>query len=57
MQFELGSIASQLVGTRPDRIEPRAVKRRPKPYRLLTMMRDKAKALLRKGFDPFKKQK
>ncbi len=56
-ESELCSIASQLVGKRPNRVEPRAVKRRPKPYRLLTMMREKAQTLLRKGIDPFKKQK
>ena len=56
-ESELCSIASQLVGKRPNRVEPRAVKRRPKPYRLLTMMREQAQALLRKGIDPFKKQK
>ena len=57
IQFELGSIASQIVGNRPGRVEPRAVKRRPKAYRLLTMLREKARQLLRKGIDPYKKQK
>jgi len=56
-ESELCSIASQRVGKRPNRVEPRAVKRRPKPFRLLTMVREKAQALLRKGIDPFKKQK
>jgi hypothetical protein len=54
---ELVSIASQAVGNRPGRVEPRAVKKRPKAYRLLTMMRAKAQALLRRGIDPYKKQK
>src|ERR1051326_7003942 len=31
----LSAIASHHVGTRPDRYEPRACKRRPKPYPLL----------------------
>jgi hypothetical protein len=57
IRMELQSIASQTVGKRPGRVEPRAVKRRPKPMRLLTMMRDAARALLRKGIDPYKKQK
>ena len=46
-----------LLGKRPGRVEPRAVKRRPKAMRLLTMMRDAARALLLKGIDPYKKQK
>jgi hypothetical protein len=32
-------IAQQRVGNRPDRLEPRAIKRRPKPYALLTKPR------------------
>jgi hypothetical protein len=32
-------ISQKRVGDRPDRHEPRAVKRRPKPYHLLTMSR------------------
>jgi Transposase DDE domain len=39
------SLARHAVGTRPDRLEPRAVKRRPKPYPLLTKPRDKARRL------------
>lgn len=57
IRMELRSIASQTVGKRPGRVEPRAVKRRPKPMRLLTMMRDAARALLLQGIDPYKKQK
>jgi len=55
----LKGIAEQQVGkeSRKGRIEPRAVKRRPKPFRLLTMTRDAARALLRRGIDPFKKQR
>jgi len=45
-QFAL--IAQHEVGDRPNRIEPRAVKRRPKPYRLLQQPRRQAReALLR----------
>jgi IS4 transposase len=40
-------IAQQRVGERPGRIEPRAVKRRPKPYPLLTTPRQQARAYLR----------
>jgi len=36
-------VAEQTVGNRPGRIEPRAVKRRPKPYPLLTKTRAEAK--------------
>lgn len=43
----LATIASHRVGGRPDRCEPRAVKRRPKQHKLLTTTRDAArKALL-----------
>jgi hypothetical protein len=43
-------IAWYKVGDRPDRVEPRAVKRRPKPHKLLTKPRREAQAeLLRSG--------
>jgi hypothetical protein len=57
VRVELQSVASQIVGNRPGRVEPRAVKRRPKPYRLLTMARSAAQSLLRRGIDPYRKQK
>ncbi len=41
-------IAKNTVGNRPGRIEPRAVKRRPKPYPLLTTPRGEARAAVRK---------
>lgn len=45
-----GLIAQQRVGDRPGRIEPRAVKRRPKPYPLLMKPRPLARAdVLRHG--------
>lgn len=50
--FEL--IAQQRVGDRPDRVEPRAVKRRPKPYPLLTEIREIAIAKIRKYGHPVK---
>lgn len=48
----LAAIATHRVGDRPDRCEPRAVKRRPKPYPLLTRPRAEARArLLTSGCD------
>ena len=44
----LQSIASSRTPTRPGRIEPRAIKRRPKPRKLLTVPRDVARAQIRK---------
>ncbi|MCH8253173.1 MAG: hypothetical protein IID36_12040 [Planctomycetes bacterium] len=38
------SLAEHVVGNRPGRIEPRAVKRRPKPHDLLTKPRAQARA-------------
>ncbi len=45
----LESIARDEVGHRPDRVEPRARKRRPKPYPLLMVPRAKAKEALCKA--------
>ena len=42
----LKGLSQQLVGRRPDRIEPRAVKRRPKPHDYLTKPRAAARAEL-----------
>ena len=47
-------IAQQRVGNRPGRIEPRAIKRRPKPYPLLTKPRDQASAEVKKNGHPKK---
>ena len=44
---KLASIASHRVGNRPYRVEPRAVKRRPKIQQLLTRPREEARAMLR----------
>ena len=41
----LQAIARHSVGNRPDRVEPRALKRRPKPYDLLNKPRDQARRL------------
>ncbi len=43
LQVLLALSAEQRVGHRPGRIEPRAVKRRPKPYPLLTQPRQLAR--------------
>jgi hypothetical protein len=50
-------IGKKRVGDRPDRYEPRAVKRRPKPHPLLRMTRKKAKDLIKRGFIPYEKAK
>jgi hypothetical protein len=42
-------IGKKRVGDRPDRYEPRAVKRRPKPYPRLKMPRREAKRLIKRG--------
>jgi hypothetical protein len=47
-------IAQQRVGDRPGRIEPRALKRRPKPYPLLTKPRATAQAHVREHGHPKK---
>jgi len=40
------AIAYDRVGDRPGRVEPRCKKRRPKPYRMLTVPRDEARKVL-----------
>jgi hypothetical protein len=42
------TIRAHHVGQRPDRVEPRAVKRRPKPHPLLTIPRNQARKNLRR---------
>jgi hypothetical protein len=42
-------IGEKRLEDRPDRYEPRAVKRRPKPYHLLTMPRKAARRLINRG--------
>ncbi len=46
---QLEQLAGHEVGNRPNRVEPRAVKRRPKPHKLLTQPRAKARAALLAG--------
>lgn len=43
----LGAVGRHRVANRPDRYEPRAIKRRPKPHDLLTVPRDVARKRLR----------
>ena len=43
VEAHLANLAGHRVGNRPDRVEPRAVKRRPKPHRLLTKPRAEAR--------------
>jgi len=54
---QLASLTRPIVGNRPNRIEPRAVKRRPKPMRLLTMPRDAAREQLLHGVDPYERRR
>ena len=49
IEAALASLPEHIVGNRPGRVEPRAIKRRPKPHDLLTKPRDQARAELRKG--------
>jgi putative transposase len=44
--LRLKHLASHRIGHRPNRIEPRAIKRRPKPHDLLTVPRNEARAKL-----------
>jgi hypothetical protein len=53
----VGLIGKKRVDDRPDRYEPRAVKRRPKPHPLLRMPRRKAKALIKRGIILYEKSK
>jgi hypothetical protein len=53
----LSLIGKKRVGDRPDRYEPRAVKRRPKPHPLLKMTRKKAKSLIKRGIIPYNKKR
>lgn len=46
VEVELENLADHTIGNRPGRVEPRAIKRRPKPHDLLTQPRDQARAEL-----------
>jgi DDE family transposase len=49
IDVHLRDLAHHRVGDRPDRVEPRAIKRRPKPHRLLQVPRAQARAALLAG--------
>lgn len=49
-------MSENLVGHRPGRVEPRAVKRRPKPYPLLMKPRNQARAAIRRHGHPAKQR-
>jgi putative transposase len=49
VEIDLEQLARHRVGHRPNRTEPRKVKRRPKPHKLLTEPRDTARARLLAG--------
>ena len=49
-------VGQKRASDRPDRYEPRAVKRRPKPRPLLTMPRKEARRLTRRGIILYEKQ-
>jgi putative transposase len=51
IEVHLQHLSSQQVGDRPNRVEPRAVKRRPKPHKLLNQPRHQARAELLAGTD------
>jgi putative transposase len=46
IDVQLSDIAANIIGDRPNRVEPRAIKRRPKPHKLLTVPRQEARAKL-----------
>jgi len=46
IESALANLTGHIVGNRPGRVEPRAVKRRPKPHDLLTKPRHQARAEL-----------
>ena len=50
----LRMIAQLRVGNRPGRVEPRMLKRRPKPYTWLTVPREQARAHIREHGHPRK---
>ena len=52
IDLRLTDLASQIVGNRPNRIEPRAIKRRPTPHDWLTKPRATARAELIAGCSP-----
>lgn len=52
VELRLDHLASHRIGHRPNRLEPRAIKRRPKSQTLLTLPRQQARAKLLDGNSP-----
>ncbi|MFQ5464221.1 MAG: IS4 family transposase [Phycisphaerae bacterium] len=52
IEAALENLTGHIIGNRPGRVEPRAVKRRPKPHNLLTKPRNQARAELLAGKSP-----
>ncbi len=48
------SVGRELIEERPDRVEPRCVKRRPKPYQNMTAPREKMRETPHRGKRPKK---
>jgi putative transposase len=59
IKVQIDSLASQIVAkpSRANRVEPRAVKRRPKPHRLLNITREQAREQILEGTDPYDEKK
>ena len=49
IDVQLSDIANNVIGDRPNRVEPRAIKRRPKSHKLLTEPRAEARTKLLRG--------
>ena len=52
IEAKMENLRGHIIGNRPDRVEPRAIKRRPKPHDLLTKPRAEARAELIAGNAP-----
>jgi hypothetical protein len=59
IEAQIDSLASQTVAkpSRANRVQPRAVERRPKPHRLLNMPREDARQSILNGVDPYDEKK
>ncbi len=54
-QFDLQSTGRSCIDERPNRFDPRCVKRRPKPFKIMTPPRKQMKEELRQGVNTAKK--
>ena len=57
IEVQIDSVSKQLNGKCPNRVEPRAVKRRPKKSRMLTTPRKEWRDLLLRGIDLYDNKK